>query len=648
MYVHTLKRIETRSFYSRSRLFLCHIRSETVLLTMATMLSLMWKRAACAAVLLLTLYMISDDSFSVFTALNRHEPSLRIFRSLLQVNLILWASALSLYVWSRTVSISVLGDLFFQPLSAQEHVSLGIAERHRNRFSDRPVVALVQHENDNDSDVDDDNDDDGIAKDARVVAPSLDDAETSWDDAEDGEFDAHYESDGEVEELVDKGQQQLVSTEVPSALSVASAALDMLLLILVTLFFFTISSSASVAVTASSNASSEDKDEQDKTNKIWNMFARVAAPIFPLLLFIYLGFVALFPWNNKRGPFWMVISLTLTAPWHDVSFRDGFIGDILTSSVRPLQDIAFTISYLLFGLRGWWSQSYLEDGVSFVDQADANVPEMERSWLLHTVILPTCMVSPLWWRFMQNLRQCHDYKQRWPYLGNALKYFLAAQVAMFGVFHPTSQQSSVWLACFVVATLYQVWWDVFMDWGLLVRKQPHNSGSSSFGGVLCCWQLRSERLYSRQWVYWTIAWVNLVLRFCWTLSFLPPRYLNAAGVLTEYFSGDLNIVLGSTIATAEIIRRMLWGLLRFEWEAIKETRDDVETSTREGEDDRGLEMTPMKMGDDGSTPSSLIPRVAFSNDMSSMNDIQVLGELGLYAGAFCLSGMVMTAHRGTA
>jgi hypothetical protein len=618
---------------------------------MATMLSYMWKRAACAAVLLMTLYMISDDSFSVFTALNRHEPSLRIFRSVFQVNLILWATALSLYVWSRTVSVSVLGDLFFQPLVSPQH-TLDTTERHSNRFSAtenyRPVVPLVQHDNDNDSDVDDDSDDGGEGNDAPAVAPFRDAATTSWDDARDAEFDAHYESDGEVEEGVDKGQQQqqqqqqqLVPAVVPSALIVASAALDMLLLILVTLFFFTISSSASVAVSASSNV---PEGNQDKANDVWNMFARVAAPIFPLLLFLYLGFVALFPWT-KRGPFWMVISLTLTAPWHDVSFRDGFIGDILTSSVRPLQDIAFTISYLLFGLRGWWSQSYLDDGASFVDQADANVPEMERSWLLHTVILPTCMLSPLWWRFMQNLRQCHDARQRWPYLGNALKYFLAAQVAMFGVFHPEVQQSFAWLACFVVATLYQVWWDVFMDWGLLVRKQ-HNSGSGSFGGV-CCWQLRSERLYSRKWVYWTIAWVNLVLRFCWTLSFLPPRYLNAAGVLTEYFSGDLNIVLGSTIATAEIIRRMLWGLLRFEYEAIKEAQDDVETSN-EGEDDRGVEMTPMKMGDDGSTPSSLIPRVAFSNDMSSMNDIQVLGELGLYAGGFCLSGMVLAAHRGTA
>jgi hypothetical protein len=605
------------------------------------MLSYLWKRATFAGVLVLTLYMISDDSCSVFTALNRHEPSLRIFRAVLQVNLILWAAALSLYVWSRTVSVSVLGDLFFQPLNPQQALDTGTGtDRDSHLFPTtenyRPVVPLVQHGNDtNDSDLDDDNDD-GEDNDAQAIAPF-------HDNTQDGECDAHYESDGEVEEGVDKGQPHLVSTVVPSALMVASAALDMLLLILVTLFFFTISSSASVSVVS---AVSSDKTPQEtkENNDIWNMFARVAAPIFPLLLFLYLGFVALFPWTTKRGPFWMVISLTWTAPWHEVSFRDGFIGDILTSSVRPLQDIAFTISYLLFGLRGWWSQSYLENGigVTFVDQADANVPEMERSWLLHTVILPTCMVSPLWWRFLQNLRQVHDTRQRWPYLGNALKYFLAAQVAMFGVFLPDSSKSHVWLACFVVATLYQVWWDVFMDWGLLVRSKHNN-------GWAWLWQLRSERLYSRQWVYWTIAWVNLVLRFCWTLSFLPPRYLNAAGVLTEMFSGDLNIVLGSTIATAEIIRRMLWGLLRFEWEAIKETRDDVEISTLEGEeDDRGLEMTPMKMGDDGSTPSSLIPRAAFSSDMSSMNDIQVLGELGLYAGVFCVSGMVVAAHRGTA
>ena len=74
------------------------------------------------------------------------------------------------------------------------------------------------------------------------------------------------------------------------------------------------------------------------------------------------------------------------------------------------------------------------------------------------------------WRFLQNLWQCYDAKRRWPNLGNALKYLLAAEVAIFGVFDPTVKQSPAWLACFLVATLYQIWWDVFMDWGLLKRR----------------------------------------------------------------------------------------------------------------------------------------------------------------------------------
>ena len=176
----------------------------------------------------------------------------------------------------------------------------------------------------------------------------------------------------------------------------------------------------------------------------------------------------------------MVLCATVAAPGVDVTFRDGMIGDVLTSTVRPLQDVAFTVFYILFGLRGWYSSRYffndataaqserlfiteqqesvLADAatVTFVDAADANVPAMEQSWIVHTVVLPACMISPLWWRFLQNMRQVYDQQQRWPFLGNALKYFCAASVAMTGVYHPHLKSSPTWLACFVVATLYQV------------------------------------------------------------------------------------------------------------------------------------------------------------------------------------------------
>jgi hypothetical protein len=53
-------------------------------------------------------------------------------------------------------------------------------------------------------------------------------------------------------------------------------------------------------------------------------------------------------------------------------------GDVLTSLVRPVQDTAFAVFYLLSGLQGWWSQSYE------LDDAD---PPLEKNWLLHTCVV---------------------------------------------------------------------------------------------------------------------------------------------------------------------------------------------------------------------------------------------------------------------
>jgi hypothetical protein len=158
--------------------------------------------------------------------------------------------------------------------------------------------------------------------------------------------------------------------EPPSVVSVAGAALDSLLLILVSLFFFTLSS-----------AEGGRYVDGMSTYETFKFIALVAAPVFPILLFIGGAVAITLPWE-KRKDFWVVLSYTIGAPFRNVTFRDGFIGDILTSSVRPMQDTAFTVFYLLSGLQGWWSQSYELD--------DADLP-LEKNWLLHTCVLP--MVS---------------------------------------------------------------------------------------------------------------------------------------------------------------------------------------------------------------------------------------------------------------
>ena len=219
-------------------------------------------------------------------------------------------------------------------------------------------------------------------------------------------------------------------------------------------------------------------------------------------------------------------------------------------------------------------------------------------------------------------------------MGNALKYLVAAEVAMFGVFSPARKQNTTFLLAFVGATLYQVWWDVFMDWELLEFK----------GGKA---KLRSKRLYASKKMYWSILVINFLLRFCWTLSFMPQRYLTKAGVLQT--SSDFTKFIGPAIASAEIIRRTLWGLLRFELEAIKSCEEDETVKTQlkrcsDATEEEGIEMQAMMLDDDVVIKGSSFGR---HNDMSGNSDLTILRELVVWATIFCSCGILAAAHRDT-
>ena len=113
------------------------------------------------------------------------------------------------------------------------------------------------------------------------------------------------------------------------------------------------------------------------------------------------------------------------------------------------------------------------------------------------VVIPLVHSLPLWWRFMQTLKQYRDTKTRWPYLGNSFKYAFAQSVIMFGVFKPhlkaptdhVTVYQRIWIMTFMCSTLYSFWWDVVMDWGLGWRAHGF---------------LRETLMFSRKWVYWAV------------------------------------------------------------------------------------------------------------------------------------------------
>ena len=76
------------------------------------------------------------------------------------------------------------------------------------------------------------------------------------------------------------------------------------------------------------------------------------AHVFPLTLFLYVMYRAVTPWD-KRKIMYTSIWEVLEAPWGRTAFKEGFVGDVLTSTVRVMVDLTFSIFYFLSGVKGW-------------------------------------------------------------------------------------------------------------------------------------------------------------------------------------------------------------------------------------------------------------------------------------------------------
>ena len=604
------------------------------------------------------------------TALSRHPPSLRVFRIVSEGAFLLLFTAFALWVWESSIPAGGASPANNNEVNIDHQQGDNFMEKEDwepNNPSEKSSSSSVQITPQ------------VVGKLLFAPPPNSITSNAAWEilyrkhqsyrrrkrrkrkSSSDNVFDNEYNSEEEdtpeqtnnevktttkTEEAEDNEptiimseEQQQSSPLPPSSSSVLGAALDILTLMCMFLIFFTISSAEG------GRFIDQKRGAVVAQNESWMKFiAKIASPLFPLALFVIAVVMVTSPWR-KRKVIWTIVSLTIGAPFYDVTFRDGFIGDILTSTVRPLQDLAFTVFFLPLGLKAWWS--------SELYTLDAAAIPLERSWLLHTVVIPACTLSPLWWRFLQNLRQCYDAKHRWPYLGNALKYLLAAEVAVFGMFDPAIKSSPLWLMCFLLTTLYQIWWDVFMDWGLLERNDTsvayYYGGTSS--GLFWWWPytLRSQRLYQHTWVYYAIFGINFCLRFVGMLTLIPPVYLSRTTglIVNTYNDPDFQLFTGSMIASAEIFRRTIWALLRLEWEVIKTSAQSRKEEVHALEQEEDMKPMAIASSSRPAWPFAAKRKISFEllNDMSNLNDIQILSELSVWATFFSGIAIIAAAHR---
>ena len=345
----------------------------------------------------------------------------------------------------------------------------------------------------------------------------------------------------------------------------------------------------------------------------------------------------------------------LAAPYYPVCFRDGFIGDILTSLVRVLIPLLSSSIYIVVVVL-----SYLFNDFRLMSSDNHHSPYKwwEKTKVYQYYVIPFVTLYPLYIRFMQCLRRSVESGDSYPHHYNALKYASAITCIAFGTFQPSLRHNSIWVCLLILTTLYQLYWDLVMDWGLLTLRSQrkyyiashsrtstsattdtstnsshghgnqgsgsksnsnNSTGSSSSSSSsswlsdqcvhicsLCsCVKLRSSRLLSQKpWFYYSIIIFNSLFRFAWTLTLLTYMYDpnssiqnnssssgSGSGSVVSSISSSVNGVVagvigqelvlkpsflqvlishtGPVIATAEIVRRMVWGWLRLEHEHIE-------------------------------------------------------------------------------
>jgi hypothetical protein len=263
------------------------------------------------------------------------------------------------------------------------------------------------------------------------------------------------------------------------------------------------------------------------------------AGVFPFFLVLYTCYQLIFP-LRIRVPMWQSIWEVVTAPMIAPSFFHGYVGDIFTSMVKVFQDMLWTICFIFSG-----------DWMISEDTELSTAHQWSRTNTYAHVLIPLLTLLPLWFRFNQCLRRYADTGNRFPHLANAFKYALSQTVTLFGAFHPLylgmkKQHTGVdlfqffWGSVFISSSLYSFAWDVYMDWGL---------GRPKFGF------LGPSLMFPKKYGYFVIIGLDLVLRFAWVLTLVPPQS-GASFALPQYMTA-VSLML-------ELFRRTIWGFLRLE------------------------------------------------------------------------------------
>lgn len=250
--------------------------------------------------------------------------------------------------------------------------------------------------------------------------------------------------------------------------------------------------------------------------------------LVPLALVIVLLLVTFCPFNviYRSSRFFLIRSAwhCICAPLYKVTLPDNFLADQLTSQVQAFRSLQFYVCYYVWG--------------DFTKRSN----KCQESDIYRTLLIVVAII-PFWSRLLQCIRRLFEERNSMHAL-NGLKYF-STIVALVSRTLYDLNRGSFWriLAASTsgVTTVYNTYWDIVIDWGLLRRDSKNR------------W-LRDKLLISNKTVYLVAMVVNVLLRLVWmqlVLDFNEAPFLHRRAMV-------------SLVACLEIIRRGIWNFFRIE------------------------------------------------------------------------------------
>ncbi|MCD7463530.1 hypothetical protein HAX54_050798 [Datura stramonium] len=251
----------------------------------------------------------------------------------------------------------------------------------------------------------------------------------------------------------------------------------------------------------------------------------------PLGLIMVLLFITFCPFNiiyrSSRLFLIRCIFRCICAPLYKVTLPDFFLADQLTSQVEAIRSLEYYICYYT-----WIKSSH---GHSTCQNHH-----------VYNIFYFILAIIPYWFRFFQCVRRLFEEKDQ-AQAYNGLRYFLTILAVVIKTAYGL-RKSLTWevlvILSSLVTTLFNTYWDIVVDWGLLRRKSKNKF-------------LRDKLILHHRSVYFIAMVLDVLLRFAWlqlVLKFNVPSLHGST--------------VSSIFACLEVIRRGMWNFFRLENEHL--------------------------------------------------------------------------------